>query len=86
MYTLSPFEQKAFAKTISHGVPNMIRRMRESVLYVVPRMYEIDYMLTNWLMLFVVAALALGYIVYDQTEKLHQKLMRKNPADFENDQ
>ncbi|GLV35532.1 Ubiquinol-cytochrome c reductase ubiquinone-binding protein [Carabus blaptoides fortunei] len=27
----------------------------------------------------------IGYLVYDQTEKLHSQMMRKNPADFEND-
>ncbi|XP_044254203.1 cytochrome b-c1 complex subunit 8 [Tribolium madens] len=36
--------------------------------------------------LYVVPPLLLGYVVYDQVEKEHQRLMRKNPADFENDQ
>lgn len=40
-YRISPFEQKAFAKIVSHGLPNTIRRFRESVLYVVPRKYAI---------------------------------------------
>lgn len=31
-------------------------------------------------------ALLIGYLVYDQVEKAHHQLMRKNPADFENDQ
>ncbi|KAJ8950859.1 hypothetical protein NQ318_011155 [Aromia moschata] len=66
-YRLSPFEQKAFAGIISHGVPNTIRRISESFLYVVP-------------------PLALGYIIYDQVEKEHHRLMLKNPADYENDQ
>lgn len=33
-----------------------------------------------------ISALALGYLVYDQVEKKHEQLMRKNPADYENDQ
>lgn len=36
-YRLSPFEQRAFAGFISHGLPNMVRRVREEFLYVVPR-------------------------------------------------
>ncbi|XP_018560857.1 cytochrome b-c1 complex subunit 8 [Anoplophora glabripennis] len=65
-YRLSPFEQKAFAGIITHGVPNTIRRIGESILYVVP-------------------PIAIGYLVYDQIEKEHYRLMLKNPADFEND-
>lgn len=38
-YRLSPFEQKAFARIISHGVPNTIRRIAENFLYIVPREY-----------------------------------------------
>ncbi|XP_060531033.1 cytochrome b-c1 complex subunit 8 [Cylas formicarius] len=34
---------------------------------------------------YVVPPLALAYIIYDQTEKEHRRLLRKNPADFEND-
>lgn len=37
-YRISPFEQRAYAKAISHGLPNVFRRFRESVLYVAPRM------------------------------------------------
>ncbi|KAJ8942904.1 hypothetical protein NQ314_009879 [Rhamnusium bicolor] len=66
-YRLSPFEQRAFAGVISHGFPNTLRRISESVLYVVP-------------------PLAIAYLVYDQTEKEHHRLMLKNPADYENDQ
>lgn len=36
-FRLSPHEQKAFAGVISHGIPNMIRRIREQFLIVVPR-------------------------------------------------
>lgn len=36
-YRLSPFEQKAFANVVSHGIPNTVRRMSSSFLYVVPR-------------------------------------------------
>ncbi|GJQ77510.1 hypothetical protein Trydic_g20900 [Trypoxylus dichotomus] len=62
-YRLSPFEQRAFAKAFSHGLPNVIRRTKDSVLYVVP-------------------PFVIGYLVYDQVEKLHLKYMRKNPADY----
>ncbi|XP_017775984.1 PREDICTED: cytochrome b-c1 complex subunit 8-like [Nicrophorus vespilloides] len=65
-YRLSPFEQKAFGGIVSHGIPNTLRRMKESFLYVVP-------------------PLALGYLVYDQTEKAHMKLMRKQPGQFDDD-
>ncbi len=36
-YTLSPFEQGAFAGVISKGLPNTIRRCREMFFRVVPR-------------------------------------------------
>ncbi len=36
-FTLSPFEQRAFAGVISKGVPNMIRRFRGQVFRVAPR-------------------------------------------------
>lgn len=38
-YRLSPFEQKAFAGVITHGVPNTIRRIAENILYIVPRKF-----------------------------------------------
>lgn len=40
-YKLSPFEQKAFANVISHGVPNTFRRIMENVPYMAPRKYSI---------------------------------------------
>lgn len=85
-YKISPFEIRAFAGAISHGVPNLLRRVAGEFFYVVPRMY----LCTQWIFLnnkmcFIVA-LALGYLVYDQVEKRHEQLMRKNPADYENDQ
>ncbi|KAB0800088.1 hypothetical protein PPYR_07968 [Photinus pyralis] len=66
-YRLSPFEQRAFAFAISKGVPNMFRRIREEIFYVVP-------------------PFLVGYLAYDMLTKKHQQLMRKNPADFENDE
>ncbi|KAJ8964905.1 hypothetical protein NQ317_005116 [Molorchus minor] len=65
-YRLSPFEQKAFAGAITHGIPNTIRRIAENIPYVVP-------------------PLAIGYLIYDQVEKEHHRLMLKDPADFVND-
>ncbi|XP_055692071.1 cytochrome b-c1 complex subunit 8 isoform X2 [Lutzomyia longipalpis] len=35
-YKLSPFEQRAFAGVISHGIPNTLRRIRSSIFRVVP--------------------------------------------------
>ncbi|KAK5643270.1 hypothetical protein RI129_007115 [Pyrocoelia pectoralis] len=67
MYRLSPFEQRAFANAISKGVPNVFRRIREEIFYVLPP--------------FVV-----GYLTYDVLTKKHHQLMRKNPADYENDE
>nr|XP_045594770.1 cytochrome b-c1 complex subunit 8-like [Procambarus clarkii] len=65
-YSLSPFEQKAFAGAISHGLPNLFRRFRSQVFRVAPP--------------FVIA-----YMVYTAVENRHEQLMRKNPADYEND-
>lgn len=39
VHTLSPFEQRAFAGAISKGIPNLFRRFREEVFYVVPRKF-----------------------------------------------
>lgn len=36
-YKLSPFEQRAFAGAISHGIPNMYRRFRSKIFIVLPR-------------------------------------------------
>ncbi|XP_011298468.1 cytochrome b-c1 complex subunit 8 [Fopius arisanus] len=46
-FRLSPYEQKAFAGAISHGVPNTIRRIRESALRVVPP-FIVSYLLYSW--------------------------------------
>merc|ERR1711972_1072599 len=43
-YSLSPFEQRAFAGAISFGVPNMFRRFRGQVLRVAPP-FIIGYMI-----------------------------------------
>ncbi|TDG52718.1 hypothetical protein AWZ03_000951 [Drosophila navojoa] len=66
-YKLSPFEQRAFAGAISHGVPNFVRRIRSNIFRVVPP--------------FIV-----GYLIFDLTERKHTALLRKNPADYENDE
>lgn len=67
MYRISPFEQRAFALAISKGVPNVFRRIREEMFYVLP-------------------PFMIGYIAYDLLTKKHKQLMRKNPADYENDE
>ncbi|THK32842.1 cytochrome b-c1 complex subunit 8 [Diachasma alloeum] len=46
-FRLSPYEQKAFAGAISHGVPNTIRRIRESALRVGPAMI-FTYLVYSW--------------------------------------
>ncbi|XP_068249146.1 cytochrome b-c1 complex subunit 8 [Palaemon carinicauda] len=66
-FSLSPFEQRAFAGAISHGVPNMFRRFRSQVLKVAP-------------------PFIIGYLIYQSVEAKHAQMMRKNPADFENDE
>lgn len=38
-FRLSPFEQAAMKGIIKHGVPNVLRRIRESVFYVAPSKY-----------------------------------------------
>jgi ubiquinol-cytochrome c reductase subunit 8 len=38
-YRLSPFEQKAFAGAVSHGLPNLFRRFREEVMFIAPRKF-----------------------------------------------
>ncbi|XP_014680774.1 PREDICTED: cytochrome b-c1 complex subunit 8-like [Priapulus caudatus] len=39
-YSLSPYEQRAYAGTLKKGIPNTFRRFRGSVLKVVPHMEE----------------------------------------------
>ena len=42
-YSLSPFEQRAFAGAVSHGIPNMWFRFRNQALRVLPRKYIVIY-------------------------------------------
>ena len=37
---MSPFEQRALAGIISHGIPNTLWRIKCSVMYVLPRKYS----------------------------------------------
>ncbi|CAM1319683.1 Uncharacterised protein g7281 [Pycnogonum litorale] len=46
-YKLSPFELKPLAGMITHGLPNMIRRIREEIFYVVPP-FIAGYMILDW--------------------------------------
>ncbi|MPC17534.1 cytochrome b-c1 complex subunit 8-like [Portunus trituberculatus] len=66
-YSLSPFEQRAFAGALTSGVPNMFRRFRSQVLRIAP-------------------PFIMAYMVYTSVEAAHHKTMRKNPADYENDE
>jgi len=38
-YSISPFEQRAFAGAISKGLPNLFRRFRSKFFIVAPRKY-----------------------------------------------
>ncbi|KAK7495307.1 hypothetical protein BaRGS_00013489 [Batillaria attramentaria] len=46
-YSLSPFEQRAFAGAIKHGVPNLFRRFRGQVFRVVPPLF-LCYLVYDW--------------------------------------
>lgn len=83
MYRLSPFEQKAFAGAIKHGVPNMFRRFRQEVFYVAPCKDSRTYFgkFNN----FPFSAFVVGYLIYNYGETEFKRLARKNPADYEND-
>ncbi|XP_001511431.2 cytochrome b-c1 complex subunit 8 [Ornithorhynchus anatinus] len=46
-YSLSPFEQRAFPNFFIKGIPNVLRRTRESILKVAPP-FVAFYMLYTW--------------------------------------
>ncbi|XP_008012593.1 cytochrome b-c1 complex subunit 8 [Chlorocebus sabaeus] len=46
-YSLSPLEQRALPHVLSKGVPNMLRRVRESFFRVVPQ-FVVFYLLYTW--------------------------------------
>ena len=46
-FTLSPFEQKPFAKAIKDGFPNMVRRVSEEAPYVLTPLL-IGYAIYSW--------------------------------------
>ncbi|XP_075397653.1 cytochrome b-c1 complex subunit 8 [Tenrec ecaudatus] len=46
-YGLSPFEQRAFPHYFSKGIPNVLRRMRASMLRVVPP-FVVVYLVYTW--------------------------------------
>ncbi|XP_012264610.2 cytochrome b-c1 complex subunit 8 [Athalia rosae] len=46
-YRLSPYEQKAFAGALDHGVPNMVRRFRENIFRVGP-CFLVSYLVYSW--------------------------------------
>ncbi|XP_007889645.1 cytochrome b-c1 complex subunit 8 [Callorhinchus milii] len=66
-YTISPFEQRAFANYFSKGIPNVWRRFRAQVFKVAP-------------------PFVLTYLVYTWANQENERLKRKNPADFANDE
>ncbi|XP_056328783.1 cytochrome b-c1 complex subunit 8 [Danio aesculapii] len=46
-YSISPFEQKAFANYFSKGVPNLWRRFRSSVFKIAPPL-ALTYLTYTW--------------------------------------
>jgi len=87
-YKISPYEQRAFAGMISHGLGNSFRRFREQALRVIPRMLIFDQFYVLILILFFIAftAFVATYMIYNAVEAEHHHSLRKNPKDFENDQ
>ena len=90
-FRLSAHEQKAFAGAISHGVPNMIRRFKESVFKVVPRecinfssqsVQNVSELLKIYCKF---AAFLVAYMIIDWANNENERLSRKNPKDYEND-
>uniref|UniRef100_A0A646QGF4 Cytochrome b-c1 complex subunit 8 n=1 Tax=Hemiscolopendra marginata TaxID=943146 RepID=A0A646QGF4_9MYRI len=62
-FKLSPHELNPFKGIISHGFPNMIRRIAENIPYIGPPFIG-TILLYNW------------------AENEHERLQRKNPADY----
>lgn len=46
-FSLSPYEQRPFAKFIKSGVPNMVRRVCEEAPYVLPPLF-MAYAVYSW--------------------------------------
>ncbi|KAL3178203.1 hypothetical protein MRX96_038717 [Rhipicephalus microplus] len=46
-YKLSPYEQRAFAGLFKQGIPNVIRRTKDQVLYVLPP-FVLSYLAYDW--------------------------------------
>uniref|UniRef100_UPI00398EDF23 cytochrome b-c1 complex subunit 8 n=1 Tax=Pristiophorus japonicus TaxID=55135 RepID=UPI00398EDF23 len=46
-YTISPFEQKAFANHLSKGIPNTWRRFKSQVFRVAPP-FVVAYLIYTW--------------------------------------
>ncbi|XP_012886367.1 PREDICTED: cytochrome b-c1 complex subunit 8 [Dipodomys ordii] len=46
-YSLSPFEQRAFPHYFSKGIPNMLRRVKDSLLRVAPPFVGV-YLIYTW--------------------------------------
>lgn len=89
-HRLSPHELKPLGGLLKDGIPNTVRRIREQIFIVVPRKCNFCY-LTNESSfdikssLFKFTAFLIGYAVYDWGEREHERLARKNPADYANE-
>ncbi|XP_062381146.1 cytochrome b-c1 complex subunit 8 [Sardina pilchardus] len=68
-YSISPFEQKAFANYFSKGIPNVWRRFRASVFKVAPPM-TVMYLTYTW-----------GNSVHEQGKKKNISDFEKGEAD-----
>ena len=62
-YSLSPFEQRAFAGLLTRSPGNLVRRFFEEVFFIVPGFLT-------------------GFTVYYFAKKDFERRLRKNPADY----
>ncbi|XP_030674613.1 cytochrome b-c1 complex subunit 8 [Nomascus leucogenys] len=46
-YSLSPFEQRVYPHVFTKGIPNVLRRIRESFFRVVPQ-FVVFYLIYTW--------------------------------------
>ncbi|XP_037569541.1 cytochrome b-c1 complex subunit 8-like [Dermacentor silvarum] len=47
MYRLSPYEQRAFAGLFKQGIPNVFRRTKDQIFYVLPP-FVLTYLVYDW--------------------------------------
>ena len=89
-FRLSPHEMNPLHGMVSHGVPNMIRRIRESIFKVVPRKFYIIIDINKLINIYLnlnetFSAFIATYMLIQWADNENERLSRKNPKDFEND-